>query len=118
VILVDTSVWVDHLRHASARLEALLIAGDVACHPFVTGELALGHLKRRVEILALLSELPQAPLARHEEVLVFVSRHGLDGSGIGWVDAHLLASAALAGKRLWSLDRRLAAAAERLGLAA
>lgn len=116
MILADTSVWVDHLRHGNARLAAWLREGEVAGHPFVTGEIALGHLKRRAEILALLGDLPQAPVAEHQEVLRFVERHELAGSGLGWVDAHLLAAAALDRLLLWTLDRRLAAAASTLGL--
>ncbi|HMA28230.1 MAG TPA: type II toxin-antitoxin system VapC family toxin [Thermoanaerobaculia bacterium] len=118
MILVDTSVWIDHLRRKSARLSALLEGGLVLLHPFVVGELALGHLRRRTEILGLLSELPQANAAQHDEVLEFVERHGLTGSGVGWVDAHLLASAALSHASLWTLDRRLVRAAARLALSA
>jgi predicted nucleic acid-binding protein len=118
LILVDTSVWVDHLRRKNARLEAALLDGQVISHPFVIGELALGHLLRRREILGLLSELPQATLATHEEVLALVDRHHLAGAGIGWIDAHLLASAALTGVSFWTLDRRLGAVAARLVLSA
>jgi predicted nucleic acid-binding protein len=116
VILVDTSVWVDHLRQGNARLQALLADASVMGHPFVAGEVALGHLRRRAQILALLGNLPQAEQAAHEEVLHFVAAHELAGSGLGWVDVHLLCSAALDHSRLWTLDRRLAAAASRLGL--
>jgi predicted nucleic acid-binding protein len=118
LILVDTSVWVDHLRRGNARLSALLEEGLVLLHPFVVGELALGHLRQRSEILELLSELSQADAAQHGEVLEFVERHGLAGSGVGWVDAHLLASAALIRASLWTLDRRLVRAAVRLALSA
>jgi predicted nucleic acid-binding protein len=117
LILVDTSVWVDHLRGGNARLEGLLREGLVLVHPFVTGELALGRLKRRAEILGLLREMPQAQSADHEEVLDFIERHQIAGSGIGWLDAHLLVSAALGRVRLWTLDHRLAFTAERLALA-
>lgn len=117
MILVDTSIWVDHLRRGSAGLVDLLDAGEVLCHPFVIGELSLGHLRRRVEILALLASLPSATLARHDEVLSFVESRQLAGSGVGWVDAHLLASAALASVPIWTADRRLAATAHSLGLA-
>ena len=116
MILADTSVWVDHLRHGNARLAALLREGQIAGHPFVTGEIALEHLKRRAEILALLADLPQVPVAEHEEVLRFVERHELAGSGLGWVDVHLLAGTALDRSRLWTLDRRLATVASSLGL--
>lgn len=117
-MLVDTSVWVDHLRGRNARLGGLLRDGLVLVHPFVLGELSLGRLKRRSEILALLGELPRAKSASHDEVLAFVDRHDLAGKGIGWVDVHLLAAAALSGVALWTLDRRLATAARRLALSA
>ena len=97
-------------------METLLRNAQVVGHPFVTGELALGHLRRRAEILSLLASLPAAPQAEHEEVLHFVAEHALAGAGLGWVDAHLLCAAALDRSRLWTLDRRLAAAAARLGL--
>jgi predicted nucleic acid-binding protein len=116
VILADTSVWIDHLRHGSSRLEGLLEDSSVICHPFVTGELALGHLRRRREILAFLADLPQASSAAHEEVLGFLDEHGLAGSGLGWVDVHLLCAAALERSQLWTLDRRLAAVAAQLKL--
>ena len=116
MILADTSVWVDHLRCGNARMAALLQETQIAGHPFVTGEIALGHLKRRTEILALLASLPQATPAEHEEVLRFVADNELAGSGLGWIDVHLLAAAALGRSWLWTLDRRLAAVASRLGL--
>jgi predicted nucleic acid-binding protein len=118
LILVDTSVWVDHLRRGNTRLTALLDGGLVLVHPFVVGELALGRLKRRAEVLGLLEEMPRAEAASHDEALEFVDRHGLVGSGVGWGDVHLLVSAALTGAPLWTLDRRLAAAAGRLALQA
>jgi len=118
VILADTSVWVDHLREGNPRLTKLLVDAEVLTHPFVVGELALGQMGRRRDILSLLSELPQVESATHEEVLLFVERNRLEGTGIGWVDAHLLSAAALSGARLWTTDRRLAATAVRLGLAA
>ena len=97
-------------------LASLLAGAEAYCHPFVIGELACGNLRRRPEILALLRNLPEAPVAEHEEVLEFVESHRLMGSGIGWIDAHLLASAALGGMSFWTLDRRLAGIASRLGL--
>jgi predicted nucleic acid-binding protein len=116
VILVDTSVWVDHLRQGNARLRDLLAEARVVGHPFVTGEVAMGHLRRSAEILTLLGNLPQAEQAEHEEVLRLVAEHELAGSGLGWIDAHLLCSAALDSSRLWTFDRRLAAVASKLGL--
>ena len=118
MILVDTSVWVAHLRVADRQLSALLLEEAVLCHPFVVGELACGTLNRRSEILGLLRQLPQAPVVEQDEVLAFVDAHTLMGSGLGWVDVHLLASATLAGERVWTRDRRLAQAARRLGVAA
>ena len=115
-MLVDTSVWVDHFRQADAALSALLIRGEVECHPFVIGELACGTLHRRKEVLSLLQRLPQVPLGSHNEVLTFVERHGLMGRGIGWIDAHLLASTSLARSLLWTRDRRLAQSARTLTL--
>jgi predicted nucleic acid-binding protein len=116
VILADASVWIDHLRRGNAELRRLLEEERVACHPFVIGELALGRLRNRQEILSLLEALQGAPEARHGEVLHFVEIHGLAGAGIGWVDAHLLCSAALGGHRLWTLDRPLVAAARKTNL--
>ena len=119
MILVDTSVWIDHLRVASAILSELLGDGGVLGHPFVLGELALGNLGRRGEILRMLGRLPQVTSASHREVLQFVDREALFGRGIGYVDAHLLAAARLtAGTKLWTCDRRLQAVAAQLGLAA
>jgi predicted nucleic acid-binding protein len=116
LILADTSVWVDHLRRANSRMASLLSEGEIAGHPFVIGEIALGHLKHRSEILALLANLPQATFVDHDEVLRFVERRRLAASGLGWVDVHLLAAAALDHSGLWTLDRRLAAVASSLGL--
>lgn len=117
MILVDTSVWVDHLRVADRQLAGMLLEGSVLCHPFVVGELACGALNRRDEILGLLRDLPQAPIVEHDEVLAFVEAHTLMGSGLGWVDVHLLASATLAREPFLTRDRRLAQAARRLGVA-
>ena len=114
--LVDTSVWIDHLRRGSAELSGLLDQGAVLCHPFVVGELACGNLRRRDEILGHLQALPEAVTASHDEVLHLVHDQRLQGQGIGWVDAHLLASARLSGCRLWTRDRALAAMAAMLGV--
>jgi predicted nucleic acid-binding protein len=118
MILVDTSVWVDHLRKGAPVLAAALEQGGVLTHPFVLGELACGDLKNRGEVLQLLGELPGAPMATHAEALDFIERRALMGRGIGYIDVHLLASAVLAGSvRLWTRDKRLAAVAEDLKLA-
>jgi len=119
MILVDTSVWVDHLRHGNTRLAALLEATEVATHPFVIGELACGHLVNRAEILSLLQNLPRLPQAKDAEVLYFIEQQHLMGRGIGYVDAHLLATTTLAGKsQLFTLDRRLAQLASDMGMVA
>lgn len=115
MVLVDTSVWIDHLRHGDANLAAALEQGEVLTHPFVIGELACGNLRRRAEIMRLLAELPRAPVASDAEVMEFIERRRLMGRGIGFVDAHLLASVILAGSAsLLTTDRRLAALATEL----
>lgn len=119
MILVDTSVWIDHLRNNDPLLADLLMQSKVLSHPFVRGELALGNLQQRNKILAALDNLPQAPLVFSEEVNFFIERHQLFGLGIGFVDAHLLASTRLIGTaRLWTRDKRLQLVAERLKIAA
>jgi predicted nucleic acid-binding protein len=119
VTLVDTSVWIDHFKRPDPWLLRLLADRSVLGHAFVTGEIACGLVPNRSDSLQLLQELPQARIAEPDEVLAFIERHGLAGAGIGYVDAHLLAAAALTPPaRLWSGDRRLAAAAARLGLGA
>jgi predicted nucleic acid-binding protein len=118
MVLVDTSVWIDHLRRYDERMGAHLRRAEVIVHPFVVGEMALGgELRRRAEILLLLSRMPQAPVASHSELLAFIERRGLGGRGIGYVDAHLLASAFLAGTSLWTHDKRLHGVASSLGIA-
>ncbi len=118
MILVDTSVWIDHLRDGDEGLVALLNSTQVLMHPFVLGELACGNLHQRAEVLTLLRDLPQASVAHHDEVLFFIERHELMGRGIGYVDAHLLAAVALdGGARLWTRDKRLRALAGELNMA-
>jgi predicted nucleic acid-binding protein len=115
MVLVDTSVWVAHLRHGGVGLEALLTEGRVLGHPFIVGELACGNLRRRSEILTYLKALPQAVPATPEEVLQFIEAHGLMGKGLGYVDMHVLASARLTGVALWTLDKKLNDIAGELG---
>jgi len=116
VILVDTSVWIDHLRAGSAALARLLDHGEVLGHPWVVGELALGHLGQRGEVIRLLASLPQATVATPAEVLILIERHSLYGVGIGYVDAQLLAATKLTpGATLWTSDRPLVAVSSRLG---
>lgn len=115
MILVDTSVWIDHLHRGVPALVEALDSGAVLTHPFVIGELACGNLRRREEILSLLGALPRATVATHEEVLVLIEQRELMGRGLGYVDAHLLASVTLTdGARLWTTDKRLAAIANEL----
>jgi predicted nucleic acid-binding protein len=117
VILVDTSVWIGHLRRGDAHLVDLLEQGEVQTHPMVTGELACGNLPRRREVLGLMSRLPMAPVASDAEALGFIEAKQLMSRGIGYVDVHLLAATLLEGTRLWTDDARLAAAARRLFVA-
>jgi len=105
--LVDTSVWVDHLRNGNAELQELLRQGDVIVHPFVIGELACRNLHNRAQVLTLLQQLPQARISTDSEVLQFLELRKLWGRGIGWVDVHLLALAVLSHAKLWTLDKRL-----------
>jgi predicted nucleic acid-binding protein len=118
MILVDTSVWVDHLRADDAALGELLNHSQVLMHPFVLVELACGNLRNRGEVLRLLKDLPQAIVASNEEALFFIERNALMGRGIGYVDAHLLAAVTLGGStRLWTRDKRLRSVTEALNLA-
>lgn len=115
MILVDTSVWIDHLREGDAHLIRLLQGGLVLGHPWVTGEISLGNIAHREEILRLLRNLPQAKSATDDEVSTLIERHELAGAGIGYTDAHLVASTKLTpGAELWTRDRRLRAIATRL----
>ncbi len=117
MILVDTSIWIDHLRVGEPALADLLAASQVLMHPCVVGELALGSLKARQQVIATIENLPQAIQARHDEVLDLIVTQELFGLGIGYVDAHLIASTMLtAGSKLWTRDKRLAGAAARIGI--
>jgi predicted nucleic acid-binding protein len=118
MMLVDTSVWVRHLRDGDAHLATALERVEVWTHPWVIGELACGRLLDRAIVLGLLRALPTTPVASVDEALALVERRSLMGRGIGWVDVQLLASALLAGIRIWTLDRRLVAVAAELGVAA
>lgn len=116
MVLIDTSVWVDHLQRGNAELAALLNRGQVLAHPFVIGELALGSLQQRSSVLEALQNLPACVTATDTEVFNFINVNALHGIGIGYVDAHLLAGTRLTpAAKLWTLDKRLQAAAARLG---
>lgn len=117
MVLVDTSVWIDHLRSGNAELAKLLCDGKAAIHPFIIGELACGNLKNRKEIISLLHALPHLDKADDDEVLFFIEKHKLMGLGIGLVDIHLLASCKLGNAKLMTRDKRLQAAAKTLKLA-
>jgi predicted nucleic acid-binding protein len=118
MILVDTSIWIDHGRRRHDLLAAWLTEGLVLGHPFVQGELACGQMPRRGEVLALFEQLPPATVVSHQEMLQFVDRQRLMGQGLGWIDLHLLASALVSHATLATRDVRLARAARTLGVAA
>lgn len=118
MILADTSIWIDHFSAGEPQLIALLNRNEVLTHPFVIGEIALGSAAKRTEVLRYLNNLPGAVAASPDEVMVFIERHKLANSGVGYVDVHLLASAALtSGAALWARDKTLRAAAIRCGVA-
>jgi predicted nucleic acid-binding protein len=119
MVLADTSIWIDHFRRSDLRLAQLLERGDVAMHPFVIGELLLGRVPKIAEMIDDLNTLPKTTVASPDEVLSFIAARRLPGSGIGYVDAHLLAAAALTPETsIWTRDKRLLAAAQSLSLAA
>ncbi|MBI9083266.1 MAG: type II toxin-antitoxin system VapC family toxin [Desulfobacterales bacterium] len=116
MILVDTNVWINHLKESNAELIEQLNIGFVACHPFIIGELACGNLGNRTEILMLLQALPATPIVEPIEILAFIDNNSLMGRGLGYVDVHLLSSAILGNVVFWTLDRRLHEAAKELGV--
>lgn len=116
MILVDTSIWIDHLRETNGTLVALLQSDVVYIHPWIIGEVACGNLGNRKEVLELLSALPQLPPASDEEVLHFIDRRHLMGRGVGYIDMHLLAASVIYAANIWTRDKRLLAIAKELGL--
>lgn len=116
MILVDTSVWISHFRESNAELVDFLNTGEVACHPYIVGELACGNLKNRTTILSLLESLPMTVAAEHEEVLALIESNRLMGKGLGYMDVHLIASALLTGVPIWTLDKKLQQVADVLHL--
>lgn len=117
MILVDTSVWIDHFRRSEPGLVTLLESDEVLTHPFVIGELACGNIRNREEVLRLFKRLPPAPVATYAETLEFIEQRKLMGQGSGYVDIHLLAAVALSGSaRLWTKDKQLSSIAARLNL--
>lgn len=119
MILLDTSIWIDHLRHHDSRVEALLTLGEVAVHPLVIEELAVGSIPDRSQLFTLLSQLPSVPSISHHEAIQLIEGHRLWGRGLGAIDVRLLGSTVVSrGVRLWTRDRRLHDAAVELGVAA
>jgi hypothetical protein len=116
MVLVDTSVWVSYLRHGNSRLQKLLQEDRVASHPFIIGELACGNISNRTEILSLMQSLPMLDVVQHEELLLFIENNKLMGTGLGFVDVHLMAAAALADIPLWTQDKKLKQACSRLSI--
>lgn len=117
MVLVDSSVWIDHIRFPEAEMERLLLADKVVCHPMVSGELALGSIKSRTKVLEEIDWLPQAIVATDEEVRRFIETHKLFGRGVGYIDAHLLVAVQLTPETLlWTRDKRLHEVAAELGL--
>jgi len=116
MVLVDTSVWIHHLREGDSDLKRLLNDGQVMCHLYIVGELACGNMKNRREVLSLIQLLPLATLARHEEILQFIESNHLLGKGLGYIDVHLSASALLTRVPIWSHDKKLNAANEMMGI--
>jgi len=116
VILVDTSIWIDHFRYGDADLRKIIEDDRLLCHPFVVGELALGSLREREAVIAFLSAQREAVIATHAEVMTVIERHSIFSMGIGYTDAHLLTSTLLDRRSsLWTRDKRLAAAAQKVG---
>ncbi len=115
MVLVDTSIWIDHFRTSDAELQSLLSREVVLCHPFIIGELACGSLANRLEVLTLMGSLPTAVEADHSEVMQLIETAKLMSRDIGWVDAHLLASTRLSQAKLWTRDKRLLEISQELG---
>lgn len=117
MILPDTSIWIDHLRHADKQMAEVLSRKNALGHPYVIGEIALGSIPKRNFVIAQMHALRQPRIAMHDEVLAMIDGHALYRRGLGYIDAHLLASTLLTpGTQLWTRDKRLRAAAKQLGL--
>ena len=116
MVLVDTSIWIDHLRSSNNTLLSLLDTQQVSVHPWITGELACGNLANRSTVLYLLKSQPQVVVASEDEVLFFIEKHRISGKGIGYLDMHLLAAAAMSTAKIWTRDKRLGEVAALLGL--
>ena len=117
MLLVDTSIWVDHLRHGDAQLQDELERGQVGIHPWIIGEIACGHLRQREQVLSLLADLPQLSVATDQEVLHLIESQQLMGRGIGYIDVHLIAACLISNAKLWTRDLRLHRIAVDVGIA-
>ena len=117
-ILADSSIWMDYLRHKDAMLQLFIDDGTLCIHPFIIGEIALGHLNPRARILFDIDQLPKIMQVEDHEALALIEKHKLFGTDIGYIDVHLLASALISSAALWTRDKALHAAAEKLGIAA
>src|ERR1044072_9176532 len=104
MVFADTSVWIDHFRHRDEELARLLEAGLLVMHPFIIGELACGTLAHRGEVLYMLAQLPAVTQATHNEALTLLEQRQIMGTGLGWIDVHLLASSLISGRQLWPAD--------------
>jgi len=107
MVLVDTSIWIDHFRNSNDQLVELLNDGEVFCHPFIIGELACGNIKNRKKIIAALQALPQSSIIEHNEIMIFIEKNKIIGKGLGYIDVAILASSLVTGIPLWTLDRKL-----------
>lgn len=117
MILADSSIWIDHLRHRDEALLKLIADVQLLVHPFVIGEVALGHIRSRIKLLTEMNEFEEPVLATDEEVLLLIERMELAGKGLGLVDVHLLGSTLVTvDAKLWTRDKRLAAAASEAGV--
>jgi predicted nucleic acid-binding protein len=116
MVLVDTSVWVSYLRHGNSKLQEMLQDGKVAIHPFIIGELTCGNISNRIEIISLMQSLPMLDVVEHEELLLFIEHNKMMGTGLGFVDVHLMAAVMLAGIPLWTQDKKLKQACYRLSI--
>jgi len=116
MVLIDTSVWIDHFYKTEPDLQELLYQEQVISHPFIIGELACGSMRNRDEILRLLNDLPKASAAEHKEVLFLISEHKLFGKGLGYIDIHLLSAALLGNYVMWTKDKKLSAIADQFGV--
>jgi predicted nucleic acid-binding protein len=116
MVLVDTSIWIDHFRNSNDQLVELLNDGEVICHPLIIGELACGHIKNRKEILSDLQALPQSSVIEHDEIMLFIDKNQIMGKGLGYIDMAILASSLVTGIPLWTFDQKLSVIAKKFNI--